>query len=124
MTFLSFSYKAGQRDTPPVHAADVVSDVRGLPNPYHWLEREAIDIDGRDHRVQDWLWKHRAFQRYMLNEVKGTTLFREQVIARFGADSDDHVFAYGCTGGTHRSVAICELLVQTFGGTTRHLNLD
>lgn len=102
--FQSFGYKHG---VPP--DADMVFDVRCLPNP-HWKPL-LRPLTGLDPEVKAFLENEPLVQE-MFNTVKG---FLETWIPRFEAENRAYVtIAIGCTGGRHRSVYLCERLVEHF----------
>jgi UPF0042 nucleotide-binding protein len=99
-TVLSFGFKYGL----PVDA-DLVVDVRFLPNP-HWIP-ELRDQTGKDGEVRD----------YVLAQADAKALLDKytEVLAIIGAgyrrESKRYLtLAVGCTGGKHRSVAMAEEL--------------
>ncbi|MDQ1247051.1 MAG: RNase adapter protein RapZ [Actinomycetota bacterium] len=99
-TVLSFGFKNGL----PVDA-DLVADVRFLPNP-HWIP-ELREMTGLDAAVADYVFEHpeaRAFldQYSKLIDVVADGYLREG--KRYVT------VAVGCTGGRHRSVAMAENL--------------
>jgi UPF0042 nucleotide-binding protein len=106
VTLLSFGYKHGL----PVEA-DLVFDVRCLPNPHFIpaLKRRT----GRD----------RAVAQFMERD-KGTRDFIEQlqkylrfVVPYYVAEGKSYLsIAIGCTGGRHRSVMIAERLKRALSG--------
>ena len=104
LRLISFGYKQGL----PIDA-DMVFDVRCLPNPY-W--REALrDRDGRDHAVQAYLGKNRDVIK-MRNEIAS---FVGDWIPAFRREHRHYLsVAIGCTGGQHRSVYLCEALAKRF----------
>lgn len=95
---VSFGFKHG---TPT--EADLLFDVRFLPNPFFVDELRALD--GRSAAV-------RAF----LDERTETGLFLEKLrdlldflLPRYGSEGKSYLtIAIGCTGGKHRSVALAE----------------
>jgi UPF0042 nucleotide-binding protein len=105
ITFSSFGFKNG-----PLLDADLLFDVRFLPNPHY--EPELRPLTGRDQRVVDFIdrdGKLGAF--YALLEPLLDYLFTEYV-----AEGKSHLLvAVGCTGGRHRSVAIVEHLAARYG---------
>ena len=105
ITFSSFGFKNG-----PLRDADLLFDVRFLPNPHY--EPELRPLTGRDQRVVDFIdrdGKLGAF--YALLEPLLDYLFTEYV-----AEGKSHLLvAVGCTGGRHRSVAIVEHLAARYG---------
>jgi UPF0042 nucleotide-binding protein len=97
-TVVSFGYKFGL----PLDA-DLVLDVRFLPNP-HWVEG-LRELTGRDEAVRD----------YVLGQVS-TKEFIERMRDLFEVVLPGYVnegrhyltVAIGCTGGRHRSVVLAE----------------
>jgi len=119
LLFRSFGYKFGV----PVDA-DMVFDIRCLPNPY-WVE-DLRPLSGRDAAVQDYLRSQPAVAE-MTDDL---CAFLERWLPRF---EDDHraymTVAIGCTGGQHRSVYMTEVLGQHFrdrfaGVLVRHRELN
>jgi len=102
VTVLSFGYKYGL----PMDA-DLVVDVRFLPNP-HWIP-ELRESTGRDAEVRD----------YVLGQ-EGARDFLDQYHQLLRLISGGYrregkrylTVAVGCTGGKHRSVAISEELAR------------
>lgn len=104
LLFLSFAYKRGV----PVDA-DMVFDVRCLPNP-HW-EPGLRALTGLDEPVQDFLNGQEEFMD-MFNDLKG---FLDRWLPRFEANNRSYLtVAIGCTGGQHRSVFMCRKLFEQF----------
>ncbi len=105
-TVLSFGYKYGL----PVDA-DLVADMRFLPNP-HWVP-ELQPHTGRDADVRD----------YVLGQP-GAGDFLDRWVDMFGVVADGYrregkryvTIAVGCTGGKHRSVAVAEELSRRLAG--------
>lgn len=105
--FRSFGYKFGV----PVDA-DLVFDIRCLPNPY-W-EPELRPLTGRDPDVIGYLEAAPDVDA-MLEDI---SVFLERWIPRFEADNRTYItVAIGCTGGQHRSVYMVERLGQRFRKT-------
>lgn len=97
----SFGYKHGI----PLDA-DIVMDVRFLPNP-HWNE-ELRPLTGRDEAVKSFVLGNEMTTRFLTHLE---TLLRD-VIPSYQAEGRNYLtIAIGCTGGRHRSVAIVEYLV-------------
>ena len=115
LQFLSFGYKSG---VPP--DADMVFDVRCLPNPY-WRP-ELRGLTGRDPEVVTFL------RSQPLAEAMVASLgeFLRRWVPEFEADNRSYLtIAIGCTGGHHRSVFVAERLVESFtehpgGAMVRH----
>jgi RNase adapter protein RapZ len=100
ITVLSFGYKHGV----PVDA-DLVFDVRCLPNPHFVpaLRRRT----GRDRAVVRFLEREPSTQEFM-DKLEG---YLRYVIPHYVAEGKSYLtVAIGCTGGRHRSVMIAERL--------------
>lgn len=96
----SFGFKRGM----PVDA-DVVFDVRCLPNPY-W-KAELRDFSGLDQPVIDYL----AAQVDVEDMFQDIFAYLNKWLPRFAASNRAYVtVAIGCTGGHHRSVYLAERL--------------
>ena len=96
----SFGFKRGM----PVDA-DLVFDVRCLPNPY-W-KPELREQSGKDEAVRDYL-AAQADVEEMYQDIHSYLL---KWLPRFAASNRAYVtIAIGCTGGHHRSVYIAERL--------------
>lgn len=106
LLFQSFGYKNGI----PVDA-DIVYDVRCLPNPY-WDTR-LRSLNGLDEPVRSFLESFDMVQQ-MFSDI---CEFLRVWLPRFEENSRSYItVAVGCTGGRHRSVFICEKLGQHFEG--------
>jgi UPF0042 nucleotide-binding protein len=100
ITFTSFGFKHG---VPP--EADLVFDVRFLPNPHFVPELRART--GRDRGVVQFMKAH-AQTGAFLERLTG---FLNFVIPQYSAEGKSYLtIAIGCTGGRHRSVMIAEAL--------------
>lgn len=103
-TVVSFGYKYGL----PVDA-DIVLDVRFLPNP-HWID-ELRPFDGRDEKIREFVLGHDATSDF-LGRVK--SLF-EALLPGYRDEGRHYLtVAIGCTGGRHRSVVLTEVLAADF----------
>ena len=101
VSVVSFGYKNGiPRD------ADLVFDVRFLPNPYYVPELKTCT--GNDEAVRNYVMQSGEGEEF-LNKLYGML---EYLIPRFVENEGKHqlVVAIGCTGGRHRSVTIANLL--------------
>ncbi len=101
-TVVSFGFKYGL----PIDA-DLVVDVRFLPNP-HWIP-ELRDLTGEDQPVADYVLSQEStgpfLQRYMeVLQIIGAGYRRE--------GKQYLTLAVGCTGGKHRSVAMAAELAR------------
>lgn len=115
----SFGFKHGApRD------ADIVLDVRFLPNP-HWVE-ELRDLRGTDERVSAYVLDSEGAKEFVdrIDDMLGF------LIPRFQSEGKSYLsIAIGCTGGHHRSVAIAEELrnrISEHGvnAAVRHRDID
>ena len=98
----SFGFKRGM----PVDA-DLVFDVRCLPNPY-W-KPELRDFSGLDQPVIDYLMAQPDVEE-MFQDIVG---YLNKWLPRFAASNRAYVtIAIGCTGGHHRSVFLAERIGQ------------
>lgn len=104
LTFQSFSYKRGvPRD------ADLVFDVRCLPNPYY--DRDLRPLTGRDPGVAQWLGSTPSVTQ-MIDDIQ---LFVRKWLPHYMQDTRSYLtIAIGCTGGQHRSVYVTEQLARCF----------
>lgn len=97
---MSFGFKYGI----PIDA-DIVMDVRFLPNPYYIPELRPLT--GTDKEVYDYVMSFPETEKFY-TEFK--TLL-DTVIPGYREEGKKNVtIAIGCTGGQHRSVAIAERL--------------
>jgi UPF0042 nucleotide-binding protein len=100
VSLVSFGFKHG---VP--FDADLVFDVRFLPNP-HFVEGLRL-LDGRDARVREFILKHEESREFMrrLEDFLGF------VLPAYQRERKAYLtVAVGCTGGRHRSVALVEEL--------------
>ena len=104
LTFESFAFKTG---VP--RAADLVFDVRCLPNPHY--DPVLRPLTGRDQPVADWLAGFEDVGQ-MIDDIEG---FLRKWLPRYTEDTRSYLtVAIGCTGGKHRSVYVVETLAQRF----------
>ena len=97
---MSFGFKRGLP-----RQADLVVDVRFLPNPYYIDELR--QHTGQDDDVRDFVIEHPVTQTF-LQKYKDLLEF---LIPHYKEEGKHRlVIAVGCTGGVHRSVAIAENL--------------
>jgi RNase adapter protein RapZ len=94
----SFGYKYGL----PLDA-DIVMDVRFLPNP-HW-EEALRPLTGHDPAVRDFVLE-RSHASHFLDEFEAMMV---SLVPAYEAEGKTYLtIAMGCTGGRHRSVAVAE----------------
>jgi UPF0042 nucleotide-binding protein len=118
LVFESFAFKRGV----PLDA-DMVYDVRVLPNPYYL--RELRPLTGRDVEVATYL-RNQPEVLEMLDQIE---VFLRRWLPNFEDDQRSYLtVAIGCTGGQHRSVFMAETLAQRFAPDVstllRHRELD
>jgi len=119
VTVLSFGFKYGIPQD-----ADLVFDVRFLPNPYY-IE-ELRPLTGNDSKIQDFVMSTDTAQEF-LKRINGLIEFLLPNYVKEGKNS--LVIAVGCTGGKHRSVtlanAIADKLKTTeYGCKVEHRDID
>ncbi len=104
---LSFGFKYGT----PVHA-DLVFDLRFLPNP-HFVE-ELRPRTGMDREVAAFVLESPEAKE-LIGHLKPLL---DYTIPRYAAEGKAYLtIALGCTGGRHRSVAMAEELASQLGST-------
>lgn len=111
MQFVSFGYKHGiPRDT------DFVFDTRCLPNPY-W-QTDLRLLTGKDLPIIQFLEKQESANE-LYAQLKN---FIGYWIPHFEASNRSYLsFAFGCTGGQHRSVYLTEKLADYFRQQDKHV---
>lgn len=102
ITVLSFGFKYGI----PADA-DLVFDVRFLPNPYY--VEELRPKTGNDREIQQFVMRHPQAHVF-LNKLEDMIRF---LIPNYISEGKNRlVIAIGCTGGKHRSVTLANELYQ------------
>jgi UPF0042 nucleotide-binding protein len=110
ITFGSFGHKHG-----PARDADVVLDVRFLPNP-HW-EPALRPLTGFDRRIIEYVGRDGRLKQFYDRVLP----LLEYLLPQYVAEGKAHlVVAIGCTGGRHRSVVIAEDLAAHFRDDGRY----
>lgn len=105
ISFISFGYKNGV----PLDA-DLLFDVRFLPNP-HWDET-LRPYNGNDPIIQNFVMDHPDTQKF----VKKLTSFLDYAFNEYAKEGKNHfTVGIGCTGGKHRSVAVVNWLFERYG---------
>ncbi len=109
VSFISFGYKHGV----PMDA-DLMVDVRFLPNPF-WVE-ELRQYTGNDQPVYSYVMDNDQTREFLERFLSFTNYaFRE-----YAREGKNHfTCAIGCTGGQHRSVAIANYLYEYYKDTYR-----
>jgi UPF0042 nucleotide-binding protein len=98
LNFISFGFKHGM----PIDA-DVVFDVRFLPNPFYIQELKPKT--GLDSEVSEYVLKWGETQILL---QKLTDLFKFLIPQYKNEGKSQVIIAFGCTGGQHRSVTLAE----------------
>lgn len=99
---VAFGYKYGI----PIDA-DLVLDVRFLPNPYYIEELK--DLSGLDQPVYDFVMQQPDTAEYM----RLLTAFIDFQLPRFREEGKPALtVAVGCTGGRHRSISVARALTD------------
>lgn len=119
VSVISFGYKYGvPRD------ADIVLDVRFLPNP-HWIDR-LRPLPGTDQQVRGYVTGQQAYGQFM-RRLRALLSF---VIPGYVAEGKSYLtIGIGCTGGRHRSVVVAEDVSRFFqkngfSVTVEHRDMD
>ncbi len=102
ITILSFGYKYG---IP--HDADLVFDVRFLPNPYYIDELRPHT--GNDKEVRDFLMSFPESEAFL---VKLEDMLNFLIPNYITEGKNQLVVAIGCTGGKHRSVTLANSIYE------------
>lgn len=100
ISIVSFGFKNGI-----LLDADLVFDVRFLPNPYYIEELK--EKTGKDPEVCDYVFSYDVTEKF-LNEIVELLNFTVPYYEKEG--KRNLIIGIGCTGGKHRSVAIAEKL--------------
>ena len=99
---LSFGFKYGL----PLDA-DIVMDIRFLPNPYYVPELK--HLTGNDKAVQDYVMNHQVSQDFYKHLLG---LLEVALPGYIHEGKSSLTIAIGCTGGQHRSVTIANRLAD------------
>jgi UPF0042 nucleotide-binding protein len=104
VSLVSFGYKHGlPRD------ADLVFDVRFLPNP-HWIDR-LRPLPGTHPAVRDYVSDQREYGEFM-RKIRSLL---NTIVPGYVAEGKSYLtIGIGCTGGRHRSVVVAEELAEYF----------
>ncbi len=114
VSLVSFGYKYGlPRD------ADLVIDVRFLPNPY-WIEA-LRPLPGSDEQVRGYVKGLQAYKEFM----KRLRSLLEFVVPGYVAEGKSYLaIAVGCTGGRHRSVVVVDELARFLRSLHLTVNIE
>lgn len=113
LNLLSFGFKYGL----PIEA-DLVFDVRFLPNPY--FVDELRNLTGCDKEVVDYIFKQPVTTEF-LSKLKDMLAYLLPLYHKEG--KSQLTVAIGCTGGKHRSVAMVEYLAGELKTPDNRINV-
>lgn len=111
---MSFGFKHGVPTD-----ADFVIDVRCLPNPY-WVE-SLRSKTGKDQEVFDYVFSFEE-STTLLEKLKDMLDYLNPLYIKEG--KSQVVYAVGCTGGNHRSVAFAEALAKYFSKRWENVSVN
>lgn len=119
VTVISFGYKYGI----PLDA-DLVFDVRFLPNPYY--QKDLRLLTGNDEAVHQYVFKFSLTGEFM-DKFSDLVQFLIPLYSKEGKTT--LMIAIGCTGGMHRSVALSNRLGEILSAnntsvTVRHRDIN
>lgn len=110
----SFGFKKGI----PLNA-DMVLDVRFLPNPYYYKSMRRLT--GNSKKVREFVMKQEETRAYIERVVQ----LIESIIPSFEREGKHHLnLSIGCTGGQHRSVVLANELARIYRDKGRILTLE
>jgi UPF0042 nucleotide-binding protein len=96
--------------------ADIVYDVRCLPNPY-W-DTALRSLTGLDDEVSAFLDAHEEVQ-LMYDDIRN---YLKKWLPHFEDNNRSYItVAVGCTGGQHRSVYLCKKLGESFAKESKNV---
>ena len=110
VTVMSFGFKYGL----PLEA-DMLLDVRFLPNPYYVSQLR--DKSGLDREVYEFVFRHEATGEFMKRLYDMVDFLIPQYIEE---GKHSLTIAIGCTGGHHRSVAVTKALTEHINARGQH----
>jgi RNase adapter protein RapZ len=114
VTVVSFGFKYGSpRD------ADLVLDVRFLPNP-HWVD-ELRPLPGTNAKVREYVEGQAQYAPFM----KRLESLLDVVVPGYVDEGKSYLtVAVGCTGGRHRSVVVATDLAEYFSERGHRVSVD
>ncbi len=114
ISVLSFGYKYGL----PLDA-DLVFDLRFLPNPHY--VNSLKELDGHEQQVKDYIFMWGITHRFL---QKMTDLVEFLLPCYIKEGKPQLTIALGCTGGKHRSVALSEELGRFLANKSYRVRVD
>ena len=111
VTFTSFGHKHG-----PLRDADLVFDVRFLPNPHY--DAKLRPLTGQDPKIVAYVNRDGALDDFYLHLFP----LLDYLLPQYVREGKAHlVVGIGCTGGRHRSVVIAEALARRYDESDEYL---
>lgn len=111
---ISFGFRHG-----PPQAAELLFDLRFLPNPY--FEEDLRARTGLDADVAEYVLKSATGSEFF----ERLTDFVEYLLPFYDGEGKAYVtIGAGCTGGRHRSVAVAQALAARLGEAGREVNVE
>ncbi len=113
VTVLSFGFKRGSPQD-----ADIVLDVRFLPNPFYIASMRPMT--GQDQPVREYIHSFPETREFL---DKTTDLLRFLLPLYVREGKTRLVIGIGCTGGQHRSVLLAEEIGEAIGAMEYNVNI-
>ena len=89
--------------------ADIMFDVRFLPNPYYVASLKRLT--GKNKKVSNYVFKSELASQF----VDSVHILIRSLVQGYIQEGKYHLnIAFGCTGGHHRSVAVAEAVAKEF----------
>jgi len=114
ISITTFGYKRGI----PIDA-DMVFDMRFLPNPFY-IE-ELREFSGKDDKVRDYVLSFEQARLFINKILDMISLVSPHYLDQ---DKKQIVIAIGCTGGMHRSVVVAEEIYRVLKEKGERVTLD
>ncbi len=113
VSVLSFGFKYGIPSD-----ADLVFDVRFIPNPFYLEDLRAKN--GNDQEVQEYVMKWESAQAFMTKLTEMVSFLLPHYVQE---GKNQLVIAIGCTGGKHRSVTLANELCTRLNADEYSVNV-
>jgi len=111
VTFLTFGFKHGSP-----READLLFDVRFLPNPHY--EEDLRPLTGLDRAVAEYVERSDGLADFYDRLIP----LLDYLLPSYEQEGKAHLtVGIGCTGGRHRSVVVAERLAALYGERDRYL---
>lgn len=111
---MSFGFKYG-----PPSEADMIFDLRFLPNPY--FDKELRERTGKEAAVRDYVLAEDPGREF----IERLNAFLKYLLPLYAKEGRYRLtLAFGCTGGRHRSVAVAESVFDTLSKAGYNISLE